>query len=130
MFGLGDSFVLFSLDQAVELVMNICEYKVLDEILKDISDFTQYVERLKLRLFQMSARGEEFRMEAGIANEIFRLVKPDLKLTPDIKHGALGLIWGKRLYEEKAVGEIFWARIPWGARACVHAPVGLPPIAC
>ena len=85
MFGLGDSFVFFSLDQAVELVMNICEYKVLDEILKDISDFTQYVERLKLRLFQMSARGEEFIMEAGIANEIFRLVKPDLELTPDIK---------------------------------------------
>ena len=35
--------LFFSLDQAVELVMNICEYKVLDEILKDISDFTQYV---------------------------------------------------------------------------------------
>ena len=83
MIGLGDSFV-FSLDQAVELVMNICEYKVLDEILKDISDFTQYVERLKLRLFQMSARGEEFIMVASIAYEIFRLVKPDLELTPDI----------------------------------------------
>ena len=65
--------------------MNICEYKVLDEILKDISDFTQYVERLKLRLFQMSARGEEFIMVASIAYEIFRLVKPDLELTPDIK---------------------------------------------
>ena len=85
MFGLADSFVFFSLDQAVELVMNICEYKVLDEILKDISDFTQYVERLKLRLFQMSARGEEFIMVASIAYEIFRLVKPDLELTPDIK---------------------------------------------